>query len=280
MKEYLVWLPFVATLFAGCGEDAPFSPLHQTEPNSVAQSSSRGIPTVKFSTTGGGRPFSITQLKAIVVDSQFKDSQDDTLETLIPPTLTSFAQTFSEDVQSTFGINAPVSEGTGPKVGTVFLTISSNKAFVDAAGRNTSEGYAVEVSSDEIVITGASALGVWWGTRTVLQQAILGNNSIPAGKAVDSPGWSTRGIMVFVSSPFSSYLTLICILWKSSILHDTTTHPPSSPSSVPTSPSGNKTPSMSTSLITSSITPLTRPPSVPLCTPLSVSTRPPLLFQA
>jgi hexosaminidase len=195
MKAYLVWLPFVTTLCQGC----------------VAQSSSRGIPTVKFNTTGGGSSFSITRLKAIVVDSQFKDSQDHTLETLIPPTLTSFAQTFSEDVQSIFSINTKVSEGTRPESGTVFLTIGSNEGFVDAAGRNTSEGYAVEVSSDGIVITGASALGVWWGTRTVLQQAILGNNSIPAGKAVDSPGWSTRGIMVVILSPSSSYLTLIYI---------------------------------------------------------------------
>lgn len=47
-----------------------------------------------------------------------------------------------------------------------------------------------------VTVTGASPLGAWWATRSILQQALLHNGSIPIGTGTDSPGWGTRGMML------------------------------------------------------------------------------------
>ncbi len=55
----------------------------------------------------------------------------------------------------------------------IFITLDSSTKFQDVAGRNTSEGYKLSVTNDGITIAGASPLGAWWGTRSVLQAAVL-----------------------------------------------------------------------------------------------------------
>jgi hexosaminidase len=61
----------------------------------------------------------------------------------------------------------------------------------------TSEGYSIHVTIYGIVITGASPLGAFWGTRSILQQATLsGGMKLSLGSAIDSPGWAIRGAFV------------------------------------------------------------------------------------
>ncbi|KAL4916722.1 glycoside hydrolase superfamily [Aspergillus aurantiobrunneus] len=36
---------------------------------------------------------------------------------------------------------------------------------------------------------------MWWGTRTVLQMLLIGNNTLPTGRASDAPAYATRGYM-------------------------------------------------------------------------------------
>lgn len=156
-----------------------------------------GIPSVPFTALNSTSTFQLKSLQSVVVDSNYANAVDLEGETLIPPTLTEFANTFSSDLKASLGLEIAVQVAGGALTNSVFLTVAEDKSkFIDAAGRVTSEGYTLNVTSDGIFITGASPLGVFWGTRTLLQQAILGELSIPLGFGTDSPGWRNRGIMV------------------------------------------------------------------------------------
>lgn len=153
-----------------------------------------GLPTVPFEACGG--QLDVSTLKGIIVDSTYSDARDTDGSTLIPPTLAEFANTFAEDLAQ-LDIKLPVSDGEKPSKPAIFLTLGESDEYVDKAGRDTSEAYTLTVEDDGIVISGASPLGVWWGTRTVLQQLVLGDGKIPLGSGIDSPGWAQRGLMVW-----------------------------------------------------------------------------------
>lgn len=97
----------------------------------------------------------------------------------------------------------PVKQGVSAgTTNAIVLTLdkTANK-YLDAAGRPTSEGYTLTTNSSGIFIEGASPLGAWWGTRTVLQQATLKDvdttvAGVPYGTGQDAPGWATRGMML------------------------------------------------------------------------------------
>jgi len=152
-----------------------------------------GIPTVPFDESGDH--FDLSSVSGITVDTKHCEDTDTNGHTLIPPTLLEFATTFASDLETT-GCNTRVNTGLAASHGDIFVTVGNNSKFVDAAGRWTPEAYSLNVSSEGIVITGASPLGAWWATRSILQQAALKNGSIPTGYGVDAPGWGTRGIMV------------------------------------------------------------------------------------
>lgn len=117
-------------------------------------------------------------------------------QTLIPPTLSEFAEVFQEDLESSLGIKLPLLHGQKSGTDSIFLTVDNNTEFHDAAGRATSEGYSLTVSQSGITIAGASPLGTWWGTRSLIQEAVLNDLNIPQGSGTDAPGWATRGVMV------------------------------------------------------------------------------------
>lgn len=154
----------------------------------------------------------MSSIKAIVVDAQYASSVDDSMATLIPPTLSEFAQTFADDLASIFNIDTTVTNGTNSTADSIFLTLGDPSAYLNASGDPSSEGYSLSVASDAITITGASPLGVWWGTRTLLQQATLNNGSIPLGSGTDTPGWATRGMMLDAARHFypKEFITELC----------------------------------------------------------------------
>lgn len=132
----------------------------------------------------------------IVVDLVHSTTRDQDGLTLIPPTLWEFAETFRDDLAG-IGINTILLPGPKPISNAIYLTLDSDKSqFVNAAGNKTSEGYRLSVTSSGVTVSGASPLGAWWGTRTVLQQALINNKKMKLGTGVDSPGWSERGMMV------------------------------------------------------------------------------------
>lgn len=143
-------------------------------------------------------------MKSIVVDSAYQNTVDNNGETLIPPTLKSFASTFSADLLSSLDLKVPVTTSKSAGKNSIFLTLGNSSDYLDAAGRPTSEGYSIQVTAQGIVITGASPLGIWWGTRSILQQGVL-SEKLSLGSATDSPGWGIRGTFVSLQTPFSTF---------------------------------------------------------------------------
>lgn len=158
-----------------------------------------GIPTVPFESESSGT-FSLKGLKSIIVDAKYQTAVNTEGETLIPPTLLEFSKTFGRDLSSTLSLNVPVTIGKSASKNSIFMTIGNASDYLDAAGRPTSEGYSLEITSQGITVIGASPLGAWWGTRSLLQQAVLDvDMKLEVGKAIDAPGWGIRG--TFVSVP-------------------------------------------------------------------------------
>ncbi|KAL3424064.1 glycosyl hydrolase family 20 [Phlyctema vagabunda] len=183
-----------------------------------------GIPTVPFVETNSTSGFSLSKLSSIVVDSAFQNSVDTNGETLIPPNLLAFATTFGADLLSSVGMDVPVMAGDAAIPNSIFFTLGKTSDYLDVAGRETSEGYSIDVTSEGIVITGASPLGAWWGTRSILQQAILGETEFAAGSAVDSPGWGVRGFMLDAGRKYypAEFLIELCSymsFFKQNVLH-------------------------------------------------------------
>lgn len=182
-----------------------------------------GIPTTPYASSNG--TYALSNIREIVVDSQYAASVDDTLDTLIPPTLFEFATTFASDLSSSLAINATVTNGTSASSDSIFLTLGDPTAFLNASGSPSSEGYTLDVTASGITITAASPLGAWWGTRSLLQQAALaGDSTVPVGTGTDTPGWATRGMMLDAGRHFypASFLTELCAymsFFKQNTLH-------------------------------------------------------------
>ena len=130
------------------------------------------------------------------MDSRYADSHDTTGETLIPPSLGDFAHTFSEDLESVLGLELEVTLAEHASLDSIFLTVNETAEYLGASGARTAEGYTLTASDSGVVISGASALGVWWGTRTVLQAILSEDGAIPYGESKDAPGWGIRGMML------------------------------------------------------------------------------------
>ncbi|KAF2816943.1 beta-N-acetylhexosaminidase [Mytilinidion resinicola] len=161
------------------------------------------LPPVQWSLNVSTGAFSIaTSAKTIYIESKFASHVDTGGLTLIPPSAYEFAETFLEDLEQITGTN-----WTLQRIGV--LPMDGSGIFLGSLGGNTSalkyengdvteEGYELEVQDSSVFIRGQGARGMWWGTRTLLQQLLLANgSSIPAGgKITDAPAYSTRGFML------------------------------------------------------------------------------------
>ncbi|GAB1730024.1 hypothetical protein NU195Hw_g3448t1 [Hortaea werneckii] len=182
-----------------------------------------GAPTVPFTTSGSGA-YDISRTETVIVDTRFANATDTRGWTLIPPTLNDFASTFAQDLNSIAHQAVHVQSGDNARNCSIFLTLDNSTDYVDAAGRWTSEAYTLDVQADRIIISGASPLGVWWGTRSLLQQVVLNNGTIPIGSGIDSPGWNTRGIFLDAGRHFypKDFIVEMCnwiSFWKQNTFH-------------------------------------------------------------
>ena len=170
-----------------------------------------------------GAYLDLSTIQSIHIDSQYADAVNDQGETLIPPTLFAFGQTFAEDLSTTIGRKFSAEKG-GNAGSSIYLTIDAEGNYTDAAGRWTAEGYTLNVSDTGIIVSGASPLGAWWGTRSILQAAALNHGSVPIGTGVDAPGWGHRGIMMDVGrkyypAPFLVEMCSYLSYYKQNVLH-------------------------------------------------------------
>ncbi|KAI0876109.1 putative beta-N-hexosaminidase [Hypoxylon argillaceum] len=121
--------------------------------------------------------------------------------TLIPPSGLEFARVFIDDLSQASGNQwtleiVPVlpTNVTGIVLDHLHGTAPS---LVYEDGSSTEEGYVLDIRDNRAVIRGSGARGMWWGTRTLLQQLLLSNwTSLPASHMADAPAYATRGFML------------------------------------------------------------------------------------
>lgn len=167
------------------------------------------IPAVHSFISSPEADFKLPNKLRVVVDSLQASSRKDNGLTLIPPTLMDFSNIFLSDIKEIFPdvsvsmVSLPVQPSSKPANGDIVLTILPDNlaaAFTLAKGAPTTEGYQINVTSSSVVISGAGAKGVFWGTRTFLQGLVLTKGTFPSGVVKDQPDWQTRGFMLGRSS--------------------------------------------------------------------------------
>ncbi|KAF2643765.1 beta-N-hexosaminidase [Massarina eburnea CBS 473.64] len=159
------------------------------------------LPPVQWSSTNtSGSSFSLASApNTIYIQKAFADVVDKNGLTLIPPTAYEFAQTFQQDLSQLFGGNWTLEKvNTSPSSGIYlrgFQNSSSRPTYEN--GDATEEAYELEVGSGRVTIGGTGARGMFWGTRTLLQQLSIANGSpLAPGRVVDAPAYATRGYML------------------------------------------------------------------------------------
>ncbi|ETS03312.1 glycoside hydrolase [Trichoderma reesei RUT C-30] len=189
----------------------------------LARAQLLGIPTVPFDISSD-QTFDLSKVHAVVVDIAHSSTRNEDGLTLIPPTLWGFAETFRNDLAG-IGINTVLLPGSNAIRDSIYLTLDHDKAqFLNAAGNKTSEGYRLTVTSTGVTVSGASPLGAWWGTRTILQQALINDKKLKLGTGIDSPGWSERGMMLDVGRHYypAEFLAEMCSylsFFKQNVFH-------------------------------------------------------------
>ena len=102
------------------------------------------------------------------------------------PELQRIAQMVADDCKEMFNYTPTIAEGKSQK-GDIILALKKDKKL----GK---EGYAINIS-DRITLSAPEAVGVYWGTRTLLQMAEQ-NLSLPKGEIRDFPDYGIRGFMI------------------------------------------------------------------------------------
>ncbi|PIL31254.1 hypothetical protein GSI_05952 [Ganoderma sinense ZZ0214-1] len=161
------------------------------------------IPSLASFTPSDG-VFELPSIVQIAVDSEYANQGS--------PSLLDFARTFQADLKEVvpYVTLAPISLSTSDPehfapVPTIYLTLDPSAQFNLYNGRPTEEGYRFQVTHNSYVIAGAAPVGVWWGTRTLLQQAALSlaqgakTVSFSAGQGFDSPGWELNEMHLHAS---------------------------------------------------------------------------------
>ncbi|KAI0099162.1 putative beta-N-hexosaminidase [Nemania sp. FL0031] len=139
--------------------------------------------------------------KTVYITDSLASHRDAGGLTLIPPSGLEFARLLIDDLEETSGtqwalkvVAAPPTKATG-----IILDHfhSDPASFSYENGSPTEEGYTLEIRDNRAVIRGSGVLGMWWGTRTLLQQLWLANwTALPASRITDAPAYATRGFML------------------------------------------------------------------------------------
>ena len=102
------------------------------------------------------------------------------------PELQRIAQMVADDCKELFGHTPAIAEGKGQK-GDIILALKKDK-------RLGKEGYAINIG-DRIILSAPETVGVYWGTRTLLQMAEQ-SLALPKGEIRDFPDYGIRGFMM------------------------------------------------------------------------------------
>lgn len=142
------------------------------------------------------KPFVIPELKEWKgADGQFVPSEKMRIVcTADQPELMRIAGLFADDYATMFGCRPEVIKGKGA-AGDFILSIRPDKKL----GK---EGYDIKIT-DRLTLTAPEAIGVYWGTRTVLQLSEQNENrQLPKGSLRDFPDYALRGFMIDCARKF------------------------------------------------------------------------------
>lgn len=137
--------------------------------------------------------------KTIYIDREFANLRDSEGLTLIPPSAREFASTFLQDITALFGSNWTLQEVDDlPTSGILLGPIRGNTSqLIYENGKLSEEGYELEVKPDSVYVGGSGARGMFWGTRTLLQELLAAiGPGLPLGHTIDAPAYATRGFML------------------------------------------------------------------------------------
>ncbi|KAI2677321.1 CAZyme family GH20 [Penicillium roqueforti] len=160
------------------------------------------LPPVHFDNTGSGhnKGFSLaTTDRTIYLSADFASWKDQNGLTLLPPSASDFANTFRDDLQELTNSSWELrTVKQFPKHASgIFLGRTDHPdRFTYESGRQTEEGYELEIQDGSVFIRGSGARGMWWGTRTLLQQLVLTRSSLQPGRVEDAPAYATRGFLL------------------------------------------------------------------------------------
>lgn len=98
------------------------------------------------------------------------------------------ANLMADDCKTMFGYRPEVVEGKGQQ-GDLVLSLSKDKKL-------GTEGYAIRIT-DRVLLSAPETIGVYWGTRTLLQMAEQQEDRhLPKGEIRDFPDYAIRGFMM------------------------------------------------------------------------------------
>lgn len=164
-----------------------------------------------------GHGFSLTKTDHIIyLQEDFAHWRDQDGLTLIPPSALDFANTLRGDLEEITNspwqihiVRRPPTQASG-----IFLGRAEDPSdFTYENAIPNEEGYELRVENNLVSIQGSGARGMWWGTRTLLQQLALSPNaSIATGRVRDAPAYATRGFMLDAGRKWYSldYLKDLC----------------------------------------------------------------------
>ncbi|KAM3580344.1 hypothetical protein VKS41_007011 [Umbelopsis sp. WA50703] len=178
--------------------------------------------------------FTLSSSTEIFVDAQYAGSRIDNHS----PSLLDFANTFASDLTDVAGlrhvsVHTVSSKHMGNAKSAIYLTIlpeNQAQSYKYFNGNTTNEAYELDITSNLVTISGTSALGTFWGTRSLLQQVVINKKQhtshivLPAGKATDVPGWEVRGFMLDAGRHWFDveFLRDLCVyasFWKINEFH-------------------------------------------------------------
>ncbi|RAH44667.1 beta-N-acetylhexosaminidase [Aspergillus brunneoviolaceus CBS 621.78] len=160
------------------------------------------LPPVAWNATGlSENGFDIKAIeRKIFITSSFSIRRDDNGLTLIPPSAGEFAETFRQDLQAvtnTSWVLHTVDAFSDSETGIFLDSVAQQVNLTYENKEPTEEGYELVFSAGRAYIRGSGARGMWWGTRTFLQQLLIHDVGIvPAGRTLDAPSSVTRGFLL------------------------------------------------------------------------------------
>jgi hexosaminidase len=158
------------------------------------------LPPVQWTSVNDSTGYSVGGAANIIyISSSIAGHTDSEGLTLIPPTAYEFAETFRQDITLLLGTNWTLKTvDTLPDSGILLGPFRDNATqLAYENGVKTEEGYELEVTSKSVYIGGTGSRGMFWGTRTLLQELLIANGtSLSPGRVVDAPAYATRGYML------------------------------------------------------------------------------------